>query len=88
MGDMVTVGGIRYRAEDAAREKLVADSKAHQKLIAEGKAPTGLSESAWKATQKDAPVRKAAGTKGSTEAPAPVSTGQNPDGSPITTPAS
>lgn len=86
MAEMVTVGGIRFRSEDAAREGFTADSKAHQKLIAEGKAPTGVSEAIWKASQKDTPARKAAGK--STGAPAPVASSAGATAPAGATPAS
>lgn len=62
MAEMVTVGGIRYRAEDAKRLGLTPDTKAHAKKVAANEAPVGLSEAEFKLTQAAATTaRKAAG---------------------------
>lgn len=64
MTEMVTVGGIRYRAEDAKRLKLTPDTKAFAKKIADNEVEIGTSEAAYKASQAVAAKggRKAAGT--------------------------
>lgn len=83
MAEMVTVGGVRYRKEDAAKLNLTPDSKSYAKKIAENEVVVGTPESAYKETTATAAKggRKAAGTAGTT-ATTPVGTAQaSADGS-------
>ena len=72
---MVTVGGVRYREEDAKELGLTADTKAYAAKIADNVVPVGLTEAQFKAQQaaEASATRKASGG-GSKVPPSPVAT--------------